>query len=283
MAFHVLLIASLQGDGVQLPGFLQRLDAQEGEEFLALLFRVLQFFRAADLAAHIGIEDHRAHDHRVPEQPLVVPAGQLAHHAAAAGALPGDGHLVRIAAECRDIPLHPSQARLLIQVAEVRRRFRLLPADLRMGQEAQRTDPVVHRDHHDAPAGDALPVKLHFRGVAALQPAAEEPDQYRHLFAGLFGLRPYVQIQAVLAHGDLRIHMPLPAVDVVAQPGDPLHRNRREAGAVPHAGPVLTGLRRPPAVPTRRRRGERDPLESRDPRIRRFDPAYHSVFRLYLP
>ena len=93
MRFHILLIAALQGHGVHGPGFLQRLYAQEGEEILALLFRLLQRFRTAHLPAEIGVENHGAHDHGVGEQPPVALAGQLAHDAAAAGGLAGDGDL----------------------------------------------------------------------------------------------------------------------------------------------------------------------------------------------
>ena len=132
MALHVFFIAPLQLHCVHPPGFLQGLHAQETEEILPLLFRVFQQFRPADLPAHVGVENHRAHHGRVPEQPFVVRAGQLAHHAAAAGGLSCDRHLCRIPAEGRNVPLYPAQPRLLVQVAEVGRCVRRLLRYLRM-------------------------------------------------------------------------------------------------------------------------------------------------------
>ena len=282
MTFHVFFIAALQGHRVHGAGFLQALHLQEGKEILAFFLRLLQGLRAAHLPPEIGIKDHGAHDHRAGEQSLVGRAGQLAHDAAAAGGLAGNGHPARIPAESRDIALHPFQARLLVQVAEVGRSVRLFPADLRVGQEAQGADPVIDGDHHDAPAGNPLPVKFHFRGITALEAAAEEPDQNGHLLVRLLRLCPDVQVKAVLAHGDFRIHMPLPAVDVVSQARNPLHGNGRKTGAVPHARPAFTGLGRPPAVLTHRRRGKGNPLEGRDPRIRRFNTPNNAVLGSHL-
>ena len=282
MAFHIFLIAALQGHRVHGTGFLQGLHTQELKEVQALLFRLLQQFRTAHLPAEIRIEDHGAHHHCAGEEAFIRPAGQLGHNASAAGGLSGNGHLLRITAEGRDIPLHPAKSRLLVQVAEIGRSVRLFPADLRMGQETQGADPVIDRDHHDPAPRDAFPVKLHFRRITALEAAAEEPDQHGHLLSGLFCLCPDVKVEAVFSHRDFRIHMPLPAVDIISQARDPLHGDRRKAGAVPHARPVLTGLWCPPAVFSRGRRGKGNSLESRNARIRRFNAPYNTVFGSYL-
>ena len=147
-----------------------------------------------------------------------------------------------------------------------------------MGQEAQGADTVIDGNHNDSPAGNAFTVKLHFRGIAALQAAAEEPDQDRHFLPRFFRLCPDVKVKAVLSHGDFRIHMPLPAVDIVSKARNPLHGYRGKTGAVPYARPVFTGLGCPPAVFPHRRGGKGNPLESRDPRIRRLNAPYNAVF-----
>ena len=283
MGFHVFFIASLEFYRVNGAGFFQRFYAEPREKVLALLFSILQRFRPADFPAQIGIEDHGAHDDRIPEQTFVRLAGHLGHDAAAAGGLSGDRYFFRIPAESGNVPLHPFQACLLIQVAEVGRRVRLLAADLRMGQEAQRSDAVIDRNHNNTPSCNTLPVKFHFRRITALEAAAEKPHKHRQLFACFFCVRPYIQIQAVLAHGNLRIHMPLPAVNIICQSRNPLHGDRRKAAAVADAHPVFAGLRRAPAVPARWRGSKRNALKRRNPWVCRLNAPHPAIFSLDLP
>ena len=282
MRFHIFLIAALQLHRVQGPRFLQGLHAQVIKKVLAFLFRVPQQFRPADFPAEIRIKDHCAHHNGVAEQSGVVRACHLGHHASAAGGLAGNGNLFRVSAEGCDVPLHPAQSGLLVQVAEIGRGVRLLRGNFRMRQESQRANPVVNRHNHDSAPGDPLPVKLHLRRISALQPAAEEPYQHRLLLIRALRVGPHIQVQAVLTHRNLRVHMPFPAVDVRPESGNPLHGNRRKAVAFLHTVPVFAGLRCTPAVPADRRCGKGDSLECCNPRICRFNSAHPSVFCFHL-
>jgi hypothetical protein len=69
-----------------------------------------------------------------------------------------------------------------------------------MGHEAERPEPVVERDEHDALVRE---IALHEDRVAAgalLEGAAVEPDHHRPARVGGGRGTPYVEIEAVLAH-----------------------------------------------------------------------------------
>ena len=196
------------------------------------------------------------------EQALVLGGAELDFAAAAPGGLAEDGDVVRVAPEGGDVPLHPGDARLLVQVAEVGGLVGGLGSELRVGQEAEHVHPVVdaHQDH--APAGDALPVHLHLRGVAHHEAAAVEPDHHRQLVFGAFRIGPDVQLEAVLAHGHLGVHVPFAGVDIVGvAAGDLLHGDGAEFKAVAHPLPGRHGLGGPPAVGAYGGGGEGDALE----------------------
>ena len=282
MRLHVFLIAALQFHRVHGSRFLQVFDAEESKKLLSFLLRIRQEFRPADFPSPVRIKDHGTHDNGTRKQSPVGRTGQLGQDAAAAGRLSRDGNPAGVAAEGGDIPLHPAQPGLLVQVPEVGRCVRLFPGDLRMCQKSQCANPVIHRYHHDTAPGNPLPVKFHLRRIAALQTAAEEPDQDRLLLIRFFRVGPDVQIQAVFSHGNIRIHVPFPAVYIVSQARNPLHGNRGKPVAVSDACPAFTGLRRPPAVFPYRGRGKRNSLKRCNPRIRCFNAPDPSILRFDL-
>ena len=163
----------------------------------------------------------------------------------AAGRFAEDRHLVRIAAEGRDVLLHPLQAGdQVLQAIVARNVMRRLGAQLRVRQETERSDAVGDADQDHAFPGQMLTVVDRGRGGAEGEPAAIDPDQHGHAVGGGLRGRPYVQIQAILAH---------------ARPGArPLDRIRGELGGRPHALPLRGGLRCAPAEVAHRRRGEWD-------------------------
>ena len=64
--------------------------------------------------------------------------------------LPCNRHLVRIAAECGDVVVHPAQCGLLVGqpvVADIARR-----AERRVREKSERAEPVVDRDDDDVAA-----------------------------------------------------------------------------------------------------------------------------------
>ena len=280
MLSGVLVVAVSDECGVQLPGLLQGLHPQEVEKGRPVTLRAVQLLRISDSPFPVGAADHGAHDDGFLEQALIVLTGHLTQHAAAACGLPRDGDIARIAAKGRDVARHPSQPRLLVQAAEIGRRLRLLRGEVRMGQIAEHIHPVIHGHHHDAPPGQALPVELHLRGIPALQPASEEPHQHRALLLRILRSGPHIQVQAVLVHVDLGIHMPFPAIDIGSKARNALHGNRRETICLSDALPVRRGLRGAPSVLPHRRGRKGNPLECRDPGVRRLDSAHHAVFCL---
>src|SRR5262249_23138451 len=61
-----------------------------------------------------------------------------------------DGHVVRIAAECRDVVVYPLQRELLIANAVGTRRFAWsLLVQIWMGEEPERAQAIVHAHHDD--------------------------------------------------------------------------------------------------------------------------------------
>ena len=152
--------------------------------------------------------------------------------------------LLGIAAEGRDVPLHPLQAGDQVQEAVVAgslvRRFR---AQLRMREEAERPHAVVDADEHDTLAREVLAVVDRAGGGAEGEAAAVDPDEHRNAVARRPGRRPDVEVEAVLAHVPLAV---------------PLVGIRPELLGRPHALPPGGGLRRAPAEVARGRRGEGD-------------------------
>ena len=268
--------------GRQRAGFGQSLNAQRLEETHALGFRLRH--RAGEEAhlCTVGLGKGATLYDSTLEQALVVRAGHLGADAHAASRLAADGDVLRIAAERRNVALHPAGGELLIQEAEVGRGIGRLRRDLRVAQEAEAVQAVAHRHHHDTAASNTLTVELHLRGVAHLQTAAEVPDIHRQVLAAVSG-RPHVEIQAVLAHEELRIHRPFAGIDILGGVAGTvgLHGNGAKVRTIEVTLPVLTGLGRTPTVLPYRRRSKGNALIAGNARIRSRQTAHPAVFRLY--
>ena len=116
-----------------------------------------------------------------------------------------------------------------------------------MREEAERTHAVVERDEHHVLGSPVLAVELGLGAPALAQAAAEDPHGHGQFLVGLSGrLRPYVQIEAVLAVGRLIAIAPLGGVAAGIVHG--LIRRMAELVADAHAFPGDDGLRGAPAV-----------------------------------
>lgn len=125
----------------------------------------------------------------------------------AAGAFAENRHVRRVAAEGRNVVVHPLQAGDLVEQTEVAgsvgRRGRRV-AQRRMAEPAEYTEPVLQRHHdHSLAAGQMMPQ----RRIRETERVAAAMDPHHHrqpLTRGLLGgeLRsPDIQIQAILAAG----------------------------------------------------------------------------------
>jgi hypothetical protein len=112
--------------------------------------------------------------------------------------------------------------------------------ELRMGEKAQRVEPMVERDDEDAARGKMRTIIARLGAGADDKPAAVNPDhrrQPRPIVRG--GRRPDIEIKAILGDsGGAR-------VDVVEDHA--LQRIWPEGPDRAHAGPRRDRLRRPPA------------------------------------
>ena len=175
-----------------------------------------------------------------------------------AGRLAEDGHARRVAAERRDVPLHPAEGGDLVEEAVVARRpVPGLGAQQRVGEIAERSQAVVDGDQHHAPLGQPRAVVGDVGAVADRQPAAVDPDEHRGAVVRP-RRRPDVQVEAVLVHAvDARV------VERAHRGGQRvLHARRRRLGRVAHA---LPGRRRlggtPPQIAHRRCRERHAPVD----------------------
>ena len=189
------------------------------------------------------------------EQALGRGAGDQHLHGDRTGALAEHRHPPGIAAEGRDVPLHPLQRRDLVHQPIVAQppAVGVLRAQRRMGKVAQAAQAVVDRHHHDAAPGQSRAVvERHAAGTARERATV---DEHHHRLAPRLRLhRPVdVEKQAVLAdRTDLGPGL-VPQVRLLA--GRPERRRR------PDAGPGRHRLRRAPAIGAAGGRGERDALE----------------------
>ena len=172
-------------------------------------------------------------DDRRPEQAGGPGRDQVIAHRHRTGGLTGDGHLVRVAAERRDVVAHPTQRRLLVRqtvVADGAGR-----PQRRMRQKAERTETVVERDDDDIAPVDE-PARVVHAAVAVDERTAMDPNHHR---PKLFRRRwsPDVEGQAVLV--GLPAHLQVAALVLDAA--------RPHLGGVVHARPGPHRLRRLPA------------------------------------
>ncbi len=158
-----------------------------------------------------------------------------------AGRLAEDGDAVRIAAEGRDILLHPLQRRDLVEDA-------LVAVDLALGgqfgmrEEAEDAQTIVQRHHDDAVTRHVHAVIERLLGRTAVIAAAMDPYHDRKRLALGLRRRPDVEVEAVFAFGE-------------GDPGRRLPAGLRESRRRAHARPRHDRLRRAPAQIADRRRG----------------------------
>ena len=184
---------------------------------------------------------------RTLEQAARQPRDHVGHDRTAAGRFAEQRHLLRIAAEQRDVALDPLQRRELIQIAIVAARIAgRFPGQGRMGKEAEAAHAVIHADDDDALGGQRVGGIL--RGVSVHQRAAMDPDHHGQGRVRCRGRPPDVQRQAVLRFGQ-----------IVG-----LHAGGAERSRIEHRCPGLNRLRHPPAQFSDRRRGIGNALEADD-------------------
>ncbi len=160
---------------------------------------------------------------------------------------PASGDVVRIAAEGRDVPLHPAKREPLVlePQAAVER-----AVDALDGEETEDAHPVVRGDD-DHPSLRREPVEAVEAPGSADEGAAVDPDQHRELRPGCgAGGRAHVEGQAVLGGA---------ALGQVVPPR--LRAGVAEVGRVANARPGRGRLGQGPAEVAHRRRGEGDPPE----------------------
>src|SRR5215472_205708 len=100
----------------------------------------------------------------------------LGQHRQAAGRLARDGHVVRIAAEARDVALDPAQCRLLVHQPVVAGRAARPGGERRVGEEAERAEAVV--DRHDDGAGRRELGAVIVAGSVLDETSAVDPHQH---------------------------------------------------------------------------------------------------------
>ena len=192
-----------------------------------------------------------AHAHGPIEQALGQRAGFQGKDRHRPRRLPDDGNVVRIAAEPGDVVANPLQRRDLVEQAIVAGRpgfgFR---RKLRMGEKSQRPEPVIEIDDDDVVLRQVLAaVKRHAGRAHEERTAVDEDDDRR---VGQPGLRPDIEVEAVLAH-----HLGA-GILVGHDAAQRLHALRPETVRMTHCGPALGRGRRTPAKFANRRRRVRN-------------------------
>ncbi len=134
------------------------------------------------------------------DRPLEEPSGAARDHVGedgqATGRLARDGHPLRVAAEPRDVLLHPAQRGLLIHQPVVAGRPSGRRRQRRMRQEAKGAEPVVDRDDNGAIRGQLGGVEV-ARGILR-QAAAVDPHEHGSGRAAPERRRGHVEVEAVL-------------------------------------------------------------------------------------
>ena len=130
-------------------------------------------------------------------------------------------------------------------------------------KKPKRAEAVVEVDEHHALLREVLAVVVRTVAAAFAVCAAKDPEHDRPPVVGAIGLRPDVQVEAILTR--------LGGVGKIGRDVHrlPLQRRALHAGAgeglhLAHARPLRHRLRLPPAEIANRRRAERDALEGAD-------------------
>ncbi len=211
------------------------LGAQLGKraEFRSCLFRLSQALHGFELASAFA-------NHPV-EQSAREGASRQQVGAPGAGRLAEDGDRLRIAAESRDILLHPLQGGDLIEQAEIGGSGVIgFPGQFRMREETEHAQAIVDGHHDDTLPGQLFAIVGGHRRSPGGQRAAVDPHHHRELVIRRFGCRIDIQIQAVLFH---RSRLGADAGRIRT----PLHADGGELRGLANAGPFGSGLRSAPS------------------------------------
>src|SRR5215831_4490172 len=107
---------------------------------------------------------------------------------------------MRIAAERRDVPNHPSQRSNLIEQAVVARSSMLrFLGKFRVGEESKHAEAVVRLDDNHTPLCEIFPIIANLGVAAGYEPSAVIPNKDRKIVALRICRDPDVQIQTILA------------------------------------------------------------------------------------
>ena len=109
-------------------------------------------------------------------------------------------HVPRVSPKCLGIPLHPLQRRDLVCASVVPQCLAArLDAQLRMREESESAQTVIHGDNRD-PLGNPLCPVIYWVGVRPeLKRPHTKPDQNEPVVVSAFSAVAYVQVEAVLA------------------------------------------------------------------------------------
>ena len=170
---------------------------------------------------------------------------------AAAAGLTEDRHVVGVTAEGGDVVAHPFQGHHQIHLAVVAgAAVAAFLAEFRMGDVAERAQPVVDGHQHHALLGKAVRVVVLLRvGGQDRERTAVEPDHHRQV-VGVLG-RGDVEVQRVFAHAAFVDALQRPVLGGLVRP---LHR-------FAHTAPGIRDHRRAPAQLAQRRFGVGDAQE----------------------
>ncbi len=195
------------------------------------------------------------------KQPLRRGHAEERAHLAGATRLPEDRHVVRIAAEVRDVVANPLEACDDVAHAGVAGVGVLLAAEPREMDEPERVHAVGDADHDDVVTAREIRTVIRDRaGRSARITPAVQPRHDWTSGASRGARRPDVQVQAVFTHRlAARERLPLGNIR-----GLRLRRTMTERERLAHAGPGRNLERREEASRPRRRRAERHTLERVD-------------------
>ena len=169
--------------------------------------------------------------------------------AGAARGLAEDRHVVRVAAELRDVPFDPLERRDLVEEAVVAGLAAGLLRQGRVGEVAKGAEAVVDRNQDHALAGERGSFVRRLVAPAEAQASAVDPDHDGPRLIAVASRRPHVQEQAVLGRfrqGHTGHH----------RQNGALRTDGAELRRVARAAPLRRRLRRLPAQFSDRRRRE---------------------------
>ena len=194
--------------------------------------------RGADTLESAALQDRAVEE--------IAPSGEQGRYRDRTGGLPRHRDGAGVTAESADLLAHPLQRLSLVAQCQVGGAG---PVPVRCVERTQRTEPEVHRHHHDVAApGESRTVEERGGSVTLRLPTAVQEDQHGSLVV-VGRRRPNVERETVLAHRQAALGEPLGR--------DVLRGNRTERDRVAHTCPARCRLRWAPTKLAHRRRGVR--------------------------